>query len=287
MIAVYVLCGLSSGTGVWLMFAGARRIERPEPLRRLRSLLAGTARWRLLAVAAAVLTTAVVTRWPVAAALAGLFAWAAPGLLGGNRAEQAAQAKLEAIASWAETLRGKLRAYAGIEQAIRESADMARPPIHAHTTAMSVALSAGVRLPQALSAFKHDVDHHAADLVSTSLRIAASKHSGKLAAQLGWLAHAVRERVAARQRIETSRAESQSSARIVVIIVVVVAAGLFVFNRPMLSAYDSAGGEAVLLIVAGIWTLATVYLQQLTRLPEQERVLRDDPEPEHSPASRP
>ena len=281
MTTLYALCGLSAGLGLWLMLAGARRIERPEPAaRQLRSVLASTARWRLLAVSAAVLMVAVLTRWPVAALLAGLFTWAAPALLGGNRAEQAAQAKLEAIASWTETLRGKLRAYAGIEQAIRESADMARPPIHAHTTAMSAALSAGVRLPQALSAFKQDVDHHAADLVATSLRIAASKHSGKLAAQLGWLAHAVRQRVAARQRIETSRAESQSSARIVVIIVAAVGAGLFLFNRPLLSAYDSIGGQVVLLLVAAIWTLATVYLQQLTRLPEQIRVLRADPDPE-------
>ena len=284
MTAVNVLCGLSVGLGLWLIVAGTRRIQRPEPAaQRLRGLLAGTARWRLLAVAAAMLATAVATRWPVAAMLAGLFTWAAPALLGGNQAELAAQAKLEAIASWTETLRGKLRAYAGIEQAIRESADMARPPIHTQTTAMSTALSAGVRLPQALSAFKHDVDHHAADLVATSLRIAAAKHSGKLAAQLGWLAHAVRQRVAARQRIETSRAESQSSARIVVIIVVVVGAGLFVFNRPLLSAYDSVGGQVVLLLVAAIWTLATVYLQQLTRLPDQERVLRDSPDPQHRP----
>ncbi|HZM79901.1 MAG TPA: type II secretion system F family protein [Candidatus Limnocylindrales bacterium] len=287
MTALHVLCGLSVGVGVWLVFAGSRRIERPEPLLRLRSILVGTARWRLVAVAVAVLATAVVTRWPVAALLAGLFTWAAPALLGGNRGEQTAQAKLEAIASWTETLRGRLRAYAGIEQAIRESADMARPPLHAHTTAMSTALTAGVRLPQALSAFQHDVDHHAADLVATSLRIAAAKHSGKLAAQLGWLADAVRQRVAARQRIETSRAESQSSARIVIIIVVVVGAGLFVFNRPLLSAYDSAGGQVVLLLVAGIWTLATFYLQQLTRLPEQERVLRDEAEPDHSHASGP
>jgi Flp pilus assembly protein TadB len=143
---------------------------------------------------------------------------------------------------------------------------------------LTAALAAGVRLPVTLSSFQTDVDHHAADLVATSLRKAAATHTGNLAAQLGWLAQAVRDRVAAMQRVETTRTEAKTSARLVVIIVVLVGIGLYVFNRPLLAPYGSPAGQVVLLLAGAIWTGAAVWLQKLTRIPEPTRVLKDDPE---------
>jgi Flp pilus assembly protein TadB len=236
----------------------------------------GSAGYRLAAAVAVGVVVAVVTRWPAAALLAGMFTYAAPSMLGGGRSEVASLAKLEAIASWTEALRGSLRSYAGIEQAIKDSAELAKPPIYAQTTGLATALSAGVRLPVALSSFKADVDNHTADLIATALRKAAASHAGNLAAQLGWLARAVRERVAAVQRVETARTEAKTSARLVIIIVVVVGVGLYVFNRPLLAPFDSPGGQVVLLLVGAIWTLAAVWLQKLTRIPEQTRILTDE-----------
>jgi tight adherence protein B len=281
MAGLFVLCGIFVGVGVWLLATGARRIERPDQpatRARLRDRLTGRNGHRLAAALAAGVVVAAITRWPVAALLAALFTYAAPSLLGGGRAEAASLAKLEAIASWTEALRGSLRSYAGIEQAIRDTAELAKPPVHAQSTGLAAALGAGVRLPVALTSFKADVDHHAADLVATALRKAAGSHTGNLAAQLGWLAQAVRERVAAMQRVETARTEAKTSARLVIIIVVVVGVGLYVFNRPLLAPYGSPAGQLVLLLVGAIWTLAAVWLQKLTRIPEPTRVLKDDPE---------
>src|SRR6266508_4049628 len=236
MAGLFVLCGLVVGAGVWLVVTGARRMERPDrpsTRARLRDKLTGSAGYRLAAAVAVAVVVAAVTRWPVAALLAALFTYAAPSLLGGGRVEAASLAKLEAIASWTEALRGSLRSYAGIEQAIKDT---------------------------------------------TALRKAAASHTGNLAAQLGWLAHAVRERVAAMQRVETARTEAKTSARLVIIIVVVVGVGLYVFNRPLLAPYGSPTGQVVLLLVGAIWTLAAVWLQKLTRMPEPTRVLKDDPE---------
>jgi tight adherence protein B len=281
MVAISILCGLSVGFGLWLVGTGIRRTERPNrpaTSSRLRNLVAGRNGYRLAAAVAVGAIVAVVTRWPVAALLAAMFAYAAPSMLGGGRAEAASLAKLEAIASWTEALRGSLRSYAGIEQAIRDTADLAKPPVHAQSVGLASALAAGVRLPVALTNFKHDIDHHAADLVATALRKAAGSHTGNLAAQLGWLAHAVRERVAAMQRVETARTEAKTSARMVILIVVVVGIGLYLFNRPLLEPFDRPAGQVVLLVVGGIWTLAAVWLQRLTRIPEPTRVLGDDPE---------
>jgi len=281
MADISVLCGLVVGFGLWLMATGVRRVERPsgpDTATRVGSLVTGRNGYRLAGAVAVGAVVAAVTRWPVAALLAAMFTYAAPSMLGGGRAEAASLAKLEGIASWTESLRGSLRAYAGIEQAIRDTADQARPPVHAEVTGLAAALAAGARLPVALTSFKADVDHHSADLVATALRKAAGSHTGNLAAQLGWLAHAVRERVAAMQRVETERTEAKTSARLVILIVVVVGVGLYVFNRPLLAPFDSPAGQLVLLFVGGIWTLAAVWLQRLTRIPEPVRVLKDAPE---------
>lgn len=277
MAGVWVLCGLLVGGGLWLAASGARRVERPD--RRgvgvwLQGKLSTHGWTRLVAAVLVGLAVAVITRWPVAALIAGMFAYAAPVLLGSTRAEAASIAKLEAIAAWTEALRGSLRSYAGIEQAIKDTAPLAKPPIDAATAGLAAALSAGVRLPVALAAWQRDVDHHAADVVATSLRLAAAKHTGNLAGQLGWLARAVRQRVAAVQRVETARTESKTSARLVVLIVVVVGVGLYLFNRPLLEPYGSVAGQVVLVLVGGIWTLAAVWLAKLARIPEQARILR-------------
>ncbi|HEY7224639.1 MAG TPA: type II secretion system F family protein [Micromonosporaceae bacterium] len=277
MVLIAVLCGLLVGGGVWLAATGLRATDRPATP-------GLTSRWRwsrstgykLTAALGVAVVVGTLTRWPVAAILAGLLAWAAPSLLGGGKAEAVQVAKLEAIASWTEALRGSLRSYAGIEQAIRDTATVAKPPIATQVAGLAAALQAGVRLPDALDAFRSDVDHHAADLVATSLRRAAGSHSGNLAAQLGWLAEAVRERVAAVQRVETARTETKTSARLVVIIVVTVGVGLYVLNRPLLQPYESPVGQIVLALVGGIWVGAAIWLRRLTAIPEPARVLSDD-----------
>jgi Flp pilus assembly protein TadB len=280
MTILAVLCGLLTGVGSWLAFTGLRRIARvdKEPLTdQLRSLLTSTTVRRAAIASTCGLSIAVVTRWPVAGLITGLFVWAAPRLLRGDRAEARAQEKLEAIAAWTDAIRGKLRAYAGIEQALKDSAGLARPPIRPQATALAATLAAGVRLPQALSAFKAEVDHHAADLVAATLRQASARHSGNLAAQLGWLAARVRAHVSTRRRVETSRAESKQAVRLIVVIMAVVAGGLWLFSRPLLQGFTSLAGQLTLAVVGVIWTLATVLLTRLTAIGEPLRVLRDDP----------
>src|SRR5262249_20838654 len=120
MVGLSVLCGLLVGAGLWLVVTGARRTIRPDQpstLSWLRHKLTGRTGHRLAAAVAVAAVVATVTRWPVAALLAGLFGYAAPAMFGGGRAEAASLAKLDAIASWTEALRGSLRSYAGVEQA--------------------------------------------------------------------------------------------------------------------------------------------------------------------------
>jgi tight adherence protein B len=276
MTAVGGLVGLLMAFGGWLAFTGIRRADRPA---------AGTSRqaWRdrwtaastpRIAIAAGVgLVVGVLTRWPVAAVLAALFSYAAPVLLGMGRTDARTQATLEAIASWVEAMRGEIRSYAGVEQAIRGTAGMAKAQIAAEFQALADALEHGVRLRVAMGAFRRDLAHPAADLVGISLVKAATSHAGNLAEQLNDLAQSVRDDVAARERIQISQTEGRTSARLVILIVAAVGVGLYLFNRTMLPLGDLRG-QLVLAIVSAMWAAAGLWLHHLASTPPAPRVFK-------------
>ena len=125
----------------------------------------------------------------------------------------------------------------------------------------------------ALAAFRRDVAHPAADLVCIAVAKAATSHAGNLADQLAQLAHAVREDVAARQRIYTSQTEARTSARLVILVIAAVGIGLYLFNRSMLP-LGSVPGQIVLALVSLLWTGAGLWLHRLSTTPAPPRVFR-------------
>jgi Flp pilus assembly protein TadB len=276
MTALGGLAGLLAAFGGWLVFTGVRRADRPAPRSaaqtwRDRWAAAGSRRLAI-AVGAAVLV-GIFTRWPVAALLASLFVYTAPVLLGMGRVDARSQAKLEAIASWIEAMRGEIRSYAGVEQAIRGTAGMAKAPIAAEVGALADALERGVRLRVAINAFRRDLAHPAADLVGISLLKAATTHAGNLAEQLNDLVGSVREDVAARERIQISQTEARTSARLVILIVASVGVGLYLFNRTMLP-LGSLQGQMILAVVSAIWAAAGLWLHRLATTPQAPRVFK-------------
>jgi len=275
MIALGGIAGLLLALGIWLVATGMLPVQRPdrdgEPTWRDR--WPGKVNRRLVAAMVAGLLVGIVTRWPAAAMLAALFAYATPALLGLGRAEANAQATLAAIASWVDTLRGEIRSYAGIEQAIRGTAGLAKEPIADQVHALAQALERGVRLRVAINAFRRDVAHPAADQAGIALVKAASTHTGNLAEQLRDLADSVREQAAAQERIFTSQTEARTSARLVIFIVAAVGAGLYLFNRAMLP-LGSVLGQLVLAAVSLMWTAAGLWLHRLATTPPAPHVFK-------------
>jgi Flp pilus assembly protein TadB len=273
---VGALLGLGFGAGVWLVVDGLTR--RPRPRRGagvpvVRRWAAGTGPVRLAGASAAAAVVGVVTRWPVAALLAAAGVWAVPGLVAGARDQGRAQARLEAVAGWAESLRGALQAAAGLEQAILATAGAAPAPIRLEVTRLAAALRAGVRLPEALRAFADDLDHPDGDRVVAALLLAATGRARTVADQLGALAAAAREQAAARLRVHTEWSTTRTSVRVIIVITVVMAVAMVVFNRGFLAAYDGPGGQVVLLLVGAMFTGGFAWLARLSRIPDQPRVL--------------
>jgi Flp pilus assembly protein TadB len=242
--------------------AGARR--GPDDLRLRTGLAAGAA-----------LAVALLTRWPVGALLAGALGWAWPGLFATKKASRQAIDRIEAIAVWAEMLRGMMVSAASIEQAIMATVPRAPAPIRAEVERLADRLAAGEPLVTALRPLADAINDDVGDLVVGALLLAAdpSQKAGGLARQLAELAVRARQKAGYRQRVQTGRARIYASARAIIVITLGMVAALLVFARGFLSPYGSPVGQLALLAIGAIFGLGFALLARLGRMRIAERFL--------------
>src|SRR6266508_6310004 len=200
MTALAALWGAGVGLGLVAIIAGLRGAGPPRLPRALRPGPGGTigrldrGMLRLgLAVSGGVLV-GVITRWPVGALLAAGAGAFLLDFVGGQAAQQAAVARAEAMAAWAEMLRDTLAGAAGLEQATVATAPLAPrpdPPTGARPGRSSGA--PGARLVPALHAFADELADPTADLVVAALALSSQRQARRVGELLGALARAARD----------------------------------------------------------------------------------------------
>jgi tight adherence protein B len=267
--ALAAMLGAGMGIGL-ILFARGLHCSPDQPNRWLETVRPKLTQRRLLhlgAAAAAGVLAAAITGWLVAAVLAAAAVWTLPRALGRDRDAALRVARFEAIAAWAEMLRDTLAAAAGLEQAITVTAPLTPVAIREHLITAADRLETGYRLPGVLRELAGDLDDPTADLVITALVLASEQRARNLGELLGSLAQAAREHAALRLRVEASRAQTRTAARITVATTLVFAVGLVLLDRHYLTAYDPAGGQLVLLIVGGL------FAARIARMPAPARLL--------------
>ncbi|GAA1020487.1 hypothetical protein GCM10009565_09280 [Amycolatopsis albidoflavus] len=207
--------------------------------------------------------TGVVTGWIVGAVLAAAAAWFLPRLVGPDRTHRRRVARIEAIASWTEMLRDVLSAAAGLEQAVLATAPLAPAAIRGEVATLAARLESGQRLAPALRALARELDDPTADLVLAALVLAAERQAHQLGDLLGSLAATARGQAAMRMRVETGRARTRTSVRVIVATTLAFAAGVVLFNRAYLDVYDTATGQAVLLLIGALFAAGFAWLARI------------------------
>jgi Flp pilus assembly protein TadB len=281
--AIAALCGSGTAAGILLILAGLRRRSRPLATpTESRSTFTQTwrgrvadRRWLLrLALALGIgLIAGATTGWVVGGALTTAAAWFLPQLVGPDRAHVRRVARIEAVASWTEMLRDTLSAAAGLEQAVLATAPLAPAAVRSEITTLAARLENGQRLAPALRLLADDLTDPTADLVIASLVLAAEHQARQLGELLGSLAATAREQAAMRMRVETGRARTRSSVRVIVATTLAFAVGVVVLNRAYLTVYDGVLGQAVLLIIGGLFAGGFVWLSWIATSGGIERVL--------------
>lgn len=275
MMPMFALLGAGLGAAVMLIVTGLQTpVHPPQPGRQRRP---GKSVLRATTVLAAVAVVGAATRWPVAAAWAGVAAWALPAVVGPDRAHRRGLERVEAIAAWAEDLAGTLRAAAGVEQAILQTATVAPAAIRTELQTLAGTIRAGIRLPQALRAFAAELADPTADMVVNVLLQAAAHQARDIAVGLAGVGRAARRQAASRMRIATGRARTRAAVRIVVTVVLVSVVGLVVFAHDFLHPYGSPLGQLILAVLGAMFAGALRWMIRTGRTPDLPRILTGVP----------
>ncbi|MFY1674038.1 type II secretion system F family protein [Plantactinospora sp. WMMB334] len=274
MRALFALLAAGVGLALLLLVDGLRgRPERRRAPRAARRAGLGLAVVRLAGVVGVAAVVGAVTRWPVAALLAGVAVYALPAVIGPDRAQKRNLARVEAIAAWAENLSGTLRSAAGLEQTIVETAAVAPAEIRDELATLAAAPRAGIRLPQALRTFAEELADPTADLVANVLLQAAEHEARDISGSLSGVGRSARRQASARLRIATGRVRIRTSVRIIVTVVLGSAVGLVMFARDFLQPYDSPFGQVVLAVIGAGFAGCLLWMVRMGRIPDLPRIL--------------
>ncbi|MGW2120725.1 type II secretion system F family protein [Streptomyces sp. NPDC001758] len=224
------------------------------------------------------LAVLLLTRWTVAGIAAAVLVSFWDRLFGGAAEEKAAMRRVEALASWTESLRDTIAGAVGLEQAIPASARAAAPVLRPHLDALVDRLRSRTPPAEALQQLADEIDDASADIIVAALILNARLRGPGLRQVLGALAKSAREEVDMRQRVMAQRSSTRRSVQIVVAVSVAFVLGLAIFNREFVEPYGTAVGQLVLACVCGLFALGFWWLRKLSTIETPERFLvRDEP----------
>ena len=272
---VAVLAGAVTGAGLFLLAVAVRGLPPGPPGpggQKARQRLRELAGLRGVIALAAGAVTLVATGWLVAAVGVALLAFSWRGL-SGAAGERKALARLEALATWTESLRDTIAGAVGLEQAIPASLRVAAPAIADPLTRLVERLHIRVPMPQALLRFADDLDDPGADLIIAALVINARLRGPGLRDLLGSLSGSVREELDMRRKVTADRRSIRRSVQIVVGVSVGMALALALLDRAFLAPYDGLFGQVVLAVVVGIYAAGIGWLRRLARFEAPQRLL--------------
>lgn len=275
--------GALLGLGLWLAVTAARGVRvLPAPARLVPEAVPAERAGVWLAMAGgAGLVVGFRTGWPVAGIGTAMAVLAAPAALGGTARRQNETARAEAIATWADMIRDTMAGASGLEESLIQTAAVAPAAIRPQLGVFALRLR-HQPLEVALEALAADLDHSSADLIVASLQAAARLEARDLGGLLSRLAEAIRGDVRMRVRVEVGRARIRTSARIAVGTTVSTVLFLYLFAAHLLEPYDTAAGQAWLVVVMAVFFLAGVMLSRYSRIevPERFTLRRAAQEPE-------
>jgi Flp pilus assembly protein TadB len=271
-----VLLGVIGG-GALVLFLVALRGLPARPADRPPSWIERQARgivgMRGVAAIVAGVVVLLATRWVVGGIGIFLlvFSWRS---LGGAVGERKAMARLEALATWTESLRDTIAGAVGLEQAIPASSRVAAPLLQEPLAQLVNRLHTRVPMPEALHRFADDLDDPGADLIVAALIINARLRGPGLRDLLGALAGSAREELDLRRKVNAERRSTRRSAQIVTGISVGLALLLALFNPGYVQGYKTVVGQLVLVIVVGLYAAGFVWMRRLATFKQADRLLR-------------
>ena len=266
--------GLAFGGSV-LLLAAAVMGWRPTtpPARAPRAAWGRAERQRAAAAVGVGLVVAVLTRWPVAAGAAAAVVWLWPRMFGAGKDAASQLERLEALATWTESLRDSIAGSVGLEEAIRHSVSAAPPVLVPGLQRLVGRLRVQIPLPHALAAYAEEFEDSSADLVVAALILNSKLRGPGLVATLSALSTAAREEIDMRRRIEEGRKSLRRTAMIIVSVTGLFAGGLTALSRDYVAPYSTPFGQIMLSVVIAVFAGGLMWIRSAANITPPERFL--------------
>lgn len=270
---VAALSGALIAGGLWVALTSLR----PAPVRPVsdRRRVWRFDRNRSAAALGVGLLVLVLTRWPVAAAGAGVAGWVVAGMPR-RSAQDRYEARTEAIALWAEMLRDSMGTARGVEGVLVATATAAPLAIRPEVERMSGRL-AREPLGDVLDDLAGDLDHPLGDLVVTALRLTSTSGGRRVRDVLSDLAAAAYAEADSHRRVAVARQRPRAALKYTAIVIAGFVGLLLVFSRMYLEPYGSPLGQVVLAAVGFYWAAGFWWMAKMSRAAPVERFLARRP----------
>jgi tight adherence protein B len=277
MMPAFLLCVLVACLGMIGMARLARGKDLLPPRAAARHKAAaptGTARNMMIALIVGVAATAL-TRWPVAGIMAAALVVMWPKLARAGAIEKANVAKVEAIASWTESLRDAAASESALESAIPATLDGAPMLLARPLRNLVNRLELRHPLPTALARFADEINDPGADMVVAALALNAQQRAGSLKRVLTTLASNTRAELEMRRKVLTERNGVRRQSNQVALGILALAGVQAVFLRDWVAPYGSPAGQLILAVLAGVYLALLVRAQRLAAPEPHPRFLSD------------
>jgi hypothetical protein len=267
-LAIGLLAGAGLGTGLVLLVAALRGTAGAVATKR-------NVQWerRIVAGVASGLLVLVTTRWVAVAVGVGVLVAAWSQLFGAARSARRGIDRLEALATWTESLRDMVATGAALPEALPASAVAAGPAIRPQVDSLIDRLQNREPLTESLLRLADGLGDPRADLVVAALVLNLRAQGRQLRAVLTALARSSRSELEARRRIEADRRAVRRGVQVVVLVTVVMALGLLTLNPSYVAPYRAPEGQVVLAGVVAIFAVGFAWLRRLAEFRPPGRFL--------------
>ncbi len=211
--------------------------------------------------------------WLFPAAIVGAVAfWATAGWLGRQRGANREIVRLDALASWIESVRDVLMAGEQPVGAITSTVSACPPIIRPQVRRLALGL-ARQDPDHVFRRFADELDDPLADLVATGLSIAV-RRGARTVPVLTALAEQTRQQVDRRRLVEAERAPTRREVKALSAIMGALVLGLLLLGRSeYLAAYDTATGQTFLGAALIGYAALILRVQRLAAFPRPGRFL--------------
>ena len=264
MTVLIVLCSTGIGVGIALIVAG---LFSDTPVHKKMSFAKGIDPATRQAAVSALICAAVVgliTRWPVGVAIGAAVGWTLRSALSSASSHQVAN-RLDALATWIETLRDSVAAHRGLVAAIESTVPSAPASLAANIEALVIRIKSGTPLDRAFAALASELADASADEAIAPLILAARFGGADLQNLLGTAAANTRDQLALVQRTEVARAKPRREMRLVVVVTLGFVLATLTIGHGYFTPFSTTTGQIVLVVIAGLFAVGFGTMNRLSR----------------------